>query len=166
MSDFQQITFNGETFDIPNPHAIEWGQKVTDFLVAIPNGVLQPDQGTFTLTEELDFGTLFGIKAKYFKSESTPVAETGVLRLGKDDTIVWRNVAGTDDNVFAVDSNDALTFNGDVVLIGQPIWGSISGTLSNQTDLQAALDAKQDDLGFTPENVANKSDNTSLGSST
>lgn len=36
-------------------------------------------------------------------------------------------------------------------------WGSITGTLSSQTDLQDALDAKEDALGFTPENVANKS---------
>ena len=35
-------------------------------------------------------------------------------------------------------------------------WGSITGTLSNQTDLQNALNAKQNSLGFTPENVANK----------
>lgn len=27
---------------------------------------------------------------------------------------------------------------------GTVVWGSITGTLSNQTDLQAALDAKQD----------------------
>lgn len=37
-------------------------------------------------------------------------------------------------------------------------WGSITGTLSNQTDLQSALDAKQNALGYTPENVANKTD--------
>jgi hypothetical protein len=29
-------------------------------------------------------------------------------------------------------------------------WGSITGTLSSQTDLQTALNAKQDSLGFTP----------------
>lgn len=39
---------------------------------------------------------------------------------------------------------------------GPSEWGLITGTLSDQTDLQSALDAKQDDLGFTPENVANK----------
>lgn len=33
---------------------------------------------------------------------------------------------------------------------GGGTWGSIIGTLSNQTDLQAALDAKQNSLGFTP----------------
>ncbi len=36
------------------------------------------------------------------------------------------------------------------------VWGNISGTLSNQTDLQSALDAKENSLGFTPENIANK----------
>jgi hypothetical protein len=33
---------------------------------------------------------------------------------------------------------------------GGGTWGSIIGALSNQTDLQAALDAKQNSLGFTP----------------
>jgi len=41
---------------------------------------------------------------------------------------------------------------------GGGTWGSITGTLSSQTDLQSALNAKQNALGFTPENVANKTD--------
>lgn len=32
---------------------------------------------------------------------------------------------------------------------GASVWGAITGTLSNQTDLQNALDAKQNSLGFT-----------------
>lgn len=40
---------------------------------------------------------------------------------------------------------------------GSVNWGSIGGTLSSQTDLQTALNGKQNTLGFTPENVANKS---------
>lgn len=39
---------------------------------------------------------------------------------------------------------------------GGGTWGSITGTLSDQTDLQNSLNNKQDSLGFTPENVANK----------
>lgn len=35
-------------------------------------------------------------------------------------------------------------------------WGDITGTLSDQADLQAALNAKQNALAYTPENVANK----------
>ena len=44
-------------------------------------------------------------------------------------------------------------------------WGDITGTLSDQADLQAALDAKEGSLGYTPENVANKSTDVNLGSS-
>lgn len=40
---------------------------------------------------------------------------------------------------------------------GSSIWGNITGLLSDQEDLQDALDAKENTLGFTPENVANKS---------
>lgn len=40
---------------------------------------------------------------------------------------------------------------------GSSTWGGITGTLANQTDLMAALNGKQASLGFTPENVTNKS---------
>lgn len=39
---------------------------------------------------------------------------------------------------------------------GGGTWGTITGTLSAQTDLQTALNAKQASLGFTAENAANK----------
>ena len=39
---------------------------------------------------------------------------------------------------------------------GSVAWGSITGTLSAQTDLQSALNGKQASLGYTAENVANK----------
>jgi len=45
----------------------------------------------------------------------------------------------------------------DYINVAEVNWGDIGGTLSDQTDLQSALDAKQDSLGFTAENVANKS---------
>jgi hypothetical protein len=48
---------------------------------------------------------------------------------------------------------------------GDAVWGGIDGNLSDQTDLQDALNSKQNSLGFTPENVANK-ENTTLDSST
>ena len=41
------------------------------------------------------------------------------------------------------------------ILEGQYVsWGDITGTLSDQTDLQSALDVKQDVLGFTPADSA------------
>jgi hypothetical protein len=61
-------------------------------------------------------------------------------------------------------TSGAATLVGDVLNIpqysggaGGATWGGITGTLSDQADLQSALDAKQNSLGFTPENVANKS---------
>ncbi len=44
-------------------------------------------------------------------------------------------------------------------------WGSISGNIEDQVDLQEEFDTKQNSIGFTPENVANKSTSTSLGTS-
>lgn len=43
---------------------------------------------------------------------------------------------------------------------GAFIWGNITGTLANQTDLATALAAKQASLGFTPENTAHKDANS------
>lgn len=49
-------------------------------------------------------------------------------------------------------SGKFLTTNGTITSWGTPsasvAWGAITGTLSNQTDLQSALDAKEDDLTF------------------
>lgn len=39
---------------------------------------------------------------------------------------------------------------------GKATWGGIDGLLSNQSDIQIALNAKQNSLGFTPENAAEK----------
>jgi hypothetical protein len=39
---------------------------------------------------------------------------------------------------------------------GEGAWGSITGTLSSQTDLQTALNGKQASLGYTAESSANK----------
>jgi hypothetical protein len=38
---------------------------------------------------------------------------------------------------------------------GAAVWGAITGTLSSQTDLQAALNGKQNSLGYTPYNATN-----------
>src|ERR1017187_8325263 len=50
-------------------------------------------------------------------------------------------------------SNFQIDITGDNSLIK---WGSITGNISDQSDLQSYLNSKQDLLGFTAENVANK----------
>lgn len=57
---------------------------------------------------------------------------------GKQATLV----SGT--NIKTVNGNTLLG-SGDVTISGSAAWGSITGTLSSQTDLQSALDAKIDD---------------------
>lgn len=59
-----------------------------------------------------------------------------------------------------LDTNFSYRWSGSVyVKIAEPnaVWGGITGTLANQTDLQNALNNKQASLGYTPENAANKS---------
>lgn len=55
-------------------------------------------------------------------------------------------VSGT--TIKTVNGNNLLG-SGDISISGSAAWGSITGTLSGQTDLQSALDAKQNSLGFT-----------------
>lgn len=51
---------------------------------------------------------------------------------------------------FTGDATIFLSADGTFITVtgGSVAWGSITGTLSNQLDLQAALDAKQDELVF------------------
>jgi hypothetical protein len=50
---------------------------------------------------------------------------------------------------FTGDAGDALLGDGTFGSVSAGVaWGAITGTLSDQTDLQAALDAKQDRLVF------------------
>lgn len=101
----------GPNFHIPDVGDVNWGQNVTDFLVAIPNGV-PPTAGLFALTGDLSFGTSFGLVTKYFKSISPDIASTGSFRLAHSDAIAFRNFANSADLLLAVDNSDNITFNG------------------------------------------------------
>ena len=63
----------------------------------------------------------------------------------------------------AVSGNGNISASDDTITIeiggggtGDVYWGAIDGTLSNQSDLQQALNLKQNLIGYTPENIANK----------
>ena len=63
----------------------------------------------------------------------------------------------------AVSGNGNISASDDTITIeiggggtGDVYWGAIDGTLSNQSDLQQALNQKQNLIGYTPENTANK----------
>lgn len=106
------IVFNGVGFVIPDPGDEDWGQNVTDFLVAIPTGCLQKTGGTFTLTADVNFGASFGLLSTYYKSRSSNVASAGVVRLANTDLVEWRNFANSGNNLLGVNASDQLIYNG------------------------------------------------------
>ncbi len=131
---------SGATFSIPDVNDENWGQNVTDYLLAIPNGVV-PTAGLFTLTGDLSFGTGFGILSKYFTSVALNAASTGLLRLANAESIAWRNAAHDGDNLLSLSSN-TLQYNGASVLLagGSGFVSSITGT-ANQVIASAATGA-------------------------
>lgn len=77
-----------------------------------------------------------------------------------EDTIGTKVVAGTNISVSYNDTTGETTV---AATGGVSDWGDIGGTLSDQTDLQAALDAKQDDL-VSSTNIKTVNGNSLLGS--
>lgn len=131
----ETITFpkpSGATYLIPDVGDFNWGQAVTDFLVAIPNGTV-PTSGTFTLTGDLSWGTSFGLLSKYFASLTANPATAGAVRLAHADAIDWRNNANSANLPLTVNSSDQLTFNGSILSVGSSIT-TIAGT-ANQVSV-------------------------------
>ena len=93
-------------------------------------------------------GTVDGLEysAKYY-AEQTGSALVGYATInyvdtvasGKQDTLV----SGT--NIKTI-NNQSLLGSGDISITSAVAWGNVSGTLSDQTDLQSALNAKQDTI--------------------
>ena len=106
------LIVNGVTFNYPTTGDTDWGNQSTSWANAITNAVFPKTGGPFTLTGEVDYGTLYGFKTLYVKSETANAAVTGVIRLAHSDTITYRNSANTADLSLGVNSADQLVFNG------------------------------------------------------
>jgi hypothetical protein len=128
-----------------------------------------------------DFVTIPQLGTKVDTSYKTHLALPLSLRLADTTLQISKATTSTDGYLSSVDWN---TFNGKENSLGNPstngyvlssttggvrswiapatgggggTWGSITGTLSSQTDLQSALNGKQATLGFTPYNATNPS---------
>lgn len=112
----QSVTLNSSSYTIPDVGENDWGQNVTDFLVAIPGAVLQKSGGAFTLTADVDFGANFGLKSIYYKSRSANPATIGTLRLGVSEVVSWRNNANGANLSLGIDASDLLTYDGSRVV--------------------------------------------------
>lgn len=117
------VTLLGVSYSIPETNDTSYDAALTSYLKALATAFPQLSGGTSSLTAELDFGTSFGLKALYLKSETVNIAATGIVRLAKTDKIALRNNANSADLALGIDTGDALTFNGANVT-GNPMLGA------------------------------------------
>lgn len=114
-------TLNGVQYTLPQYSDTGWGANtgnvLTQYLAAIADVTLQLSGGAFTLTAEVDFGSNFGLKALYLKSETANPASAGVVRLAKTDSIGWRNNANGADKLLNIDGSDNLQYASTKVLL-------------------------------------------------
>jgi hypothetical protein len=115
------VSLGGVNYSIPVTGDENWGSDVTSYLVAIPNAVLQKAGGSFVLTGEVDFGANYGLKSLYVKSRNANPASSGVLRLGNNESLSWRNQGNTADLALKVNASNELEYSGTAI--------SIAGTL-------------------------------------
>lgn len=64
------VVLNGTSYSLPEVNDINYGDEVNTYLEAIADECLQPTGGTFTLTDNVDFGSSYGISAAYFNVSS------------------------------------------------------------------------------------------------
>jgi microcystin-dependent protein len=138
--------FNGVTYPIPTAGDLKWGPPLTRYLVALGSSALSPAGGIFTLTADVNFGTSFGLLATYYKSSSSNIAGTGILRLANTDTVGWRNFANSADLLLGVNASNALTFNG--VPIGATAALTLNHILVGNASNQPTDVAMSGDVGI------------------
>jgi hypothetical protein len=153
------LVINGVTYNYPQVGDTNWGPTLTAWSTAVTNGMLQKQGGTFTLTNDANFGPSFGLLAAYFKTRAALPASAGLLRLAHTDTIEWRNNGNSADNILTTNGSDQLTYNGAVVQTGSGFVTSITGT-ANQIIASAATGPV---TLSTPQDIATSSTPTFAG---
>lgn len=136
------VVLNGVNYTIPATGDSNWGDTVSQYLIAISSTVLQKTGGVFTLTGDVDFGTSFGIKSSYFTSKAANPAATGAVRLASADAINFRNNANSADIALGKDTSDNLS------------WGGVSFLSSAGALLPAGFPALTGDVTTTAGSVA------------
>ncbi len=124
------LVVNGQTFEYPEQGDNAWGASATNWAVAVTDGMLQKAGGTFSLLSDANFGPTFGLVSPYFKSETSNIAATGILRLANTDVIAWRNGANSADVTMGIDTSGNLIFSGNKHILPSDIN---NGTNANST---------------------------------
>jgi hypothetical protein len=117
------VSINGQSFNYPSGADQIWGTDATTAFQRLTEATLfqtglRGDGAPFTLTADLDLGANFGVIAEFIQSKSAGAAipSTGVLRLGNNESIEWRNNADSGNLILNVTTGDVLAFAGNKVL--------------------------------------------------
>lgn len=121
------VSLNGSSYSIPAV-GDSYGLSLTNYLIALSTGVLSKAGGTFTLTGEVNFGATYGLKTPYLKSQAANPSSSGIIRLGNNESIGFRNAANNADLLLKANASDLLEYNG----IAIPTISS-TDTLTNKT---------------------------------
>lgn len=133
------VTVNGTTYSIPQNNEKGWGTVVTNWMQAVSGSTLQKSGGTFTLTNDVNFGANYGLKSKYYTSTTSNAASAGQFRLANTDVLSFRNSTnsanidlsvGSTDGLLAFGGKDIADVSSSQTLTNKTISGS-SNTLSN-----------------------------------
>ena len=123
------VSFNGSNYTVPAVGERNWGSNVSNLLIALAGNSLSKAGGAFTLSAaDVNFGASFGLVSIYYKSRTSNISTTGVLRLANNEGIGWRNAANGADKILKLDAGDRLEIDGvDIVTV------SSTDTLTNKT---------------------------------
>lgn len=127
------IIFNGTTYSVPATGDENWSDSLSLYLIAIASGALQKTGGTFTLTAETDFGATYGLKSTYYKSRATNPSSTGIVRLGNNEGIGFRNAANSADLVLKANASDLLEYNGSTIINSGSLTDLITNSMVNSS---------------------------------
>lgn len=134
------LTVAGVAYPYPQTGDTNWGTGATAWAQAVTASMLSISGGTYALTADLNFGTNFGLVSAYYKSASSNISGTGLLRLASTDTISWRNNDNSADLALAKNSSDALSWAGSVFLSSAGIVPlAAGGTNANLTAAAGAV---------------------------
>jgi hypothetical protein len=111
------LTIAGQTFNYPTTGNDGWGEEASNWALAVSTQLLQRTGGSFSLTNDVNFGASFATIQTYLKSRSSTIASAGFVRMAKGDSIQWRNNGDGGNVVLAINSSDEVTINGTPVLL-------------------------------------------------
>lgn len=111
-----------------------------------PSKLLQSGSSSFPLLQDLNFGSSYGLKLNYIKSQSLNPASAGFLRLGYDQNVSWRNNTNSGDLSLNLDGSDNLQFNSTKIplsgtIVNADINASAAIDISKINNLQSSLNS-------------------------